>query len=272
MQKEELIKYLQEGLSYRKIGEIAGISGKAVQYWANKYDLLNYNVYKKPIYKDENQFNKIDTKEKAYIIGYSLADAYISKDSIEFGCTIADKELLQFISNYTGANLKEDCCYDPAVRHFPRARISIGNKSIITDFNKHCSSKENKHCPIINKQLERYLVQGFFDGDGCITWGRRKDRDRIWQKISFTSSLLVLEGIQKILLNQCNIATIIRPKGKEKVFVLEFASKENVLKFLDFIYPDNSFIILHRKYEKANALRLELGEFGEVPITPSEVN
>lgn len=121
---------------------------------------------------------------------------------------------------------------------------------MVIDFNKHCSSKENKHCPIISKNLERYLVQGFFDGDGCLTWGLRKDRNRIWQKISFTSSLKVLTGIQQILLKQCAISTIIRPKANENCFVLEFANKKDVLKFLNFIYPDDNFIILKENIVK----------------------
>lgn len=272
MDRELLEQYLNEGKTTREISYLIGKSRSTVLYWINKYGLTDKMKYAKPAYKNSKMFNKIDTPEKAYIIGYALADGYISDRIVEFGCCIADKELLQFISEYIGANYHEDMTYKPESRIFPHAEISIGNRDIVTDFNKHCSSKEEKHCPIISKSLERYLVQGFFDGDGCITWGRRKDRNRIWQKISFTSSLKVLEGIQQILLKQCDISTTIRPKGKEKCFVLSFANKKNVLKFLNYIYPDDSFIILKRKYEKATALRLELGENGERPTTPCEAD
>ena len=270
MDKELLEKYLEEGLTQREIAKIVGKGKSTVGYWITKYGLNDKSKYAKPKYKDPRMFNKIDTPEKAYIIGYTLADGYISDNVIEFGCCLEDKEILQFIAEYIGANYTEDLTYIPEARRFPRARIHISNSVLITDFNKHCSSKENKHCPIIPKNLEKYLVQGFFDGDGCLTWGRRKDRNRLWQKISFTSSLKVLEGIQQILLKQCAISTIIRPKSNENCFVLEFANKRDVLKFLNFIYPDDSFIILKRKYNKAQALRLELGEFGESPTTPSE--
>ena len=270
MDKELLEKYSEEGLTQREIAKIVGKGKSTVGYWITKYGLNDKSKYAKPKYKDPRMFNKIDTPEKAYIIGYTLADGYISNNAIEFGCCLADKEILQFVAEYIGANYTEDLTYIPEAKRFPRARIHIGNSALITDFNKHCSSKENKHCPIIPKNLEKYLVQGFFDGDGCLTWGRRKDRNRLWQKISFTSSLKVLEGIQQILLKQCAISTIIRPKSNENCFVLEFANKRDVLKFLNFIYPDDSFIILKRKYNKAQALRLELGEFGESPTTPSE--
>lgn len=270
MNRELLEKYLEDGLTHREIAQLTGKSRSAVGYWISKYKLNDKSKYAKPKYKDPKMFNKIDTPEKAYIIGYALADGYINNSSIEFGCCLDDKEILQFVANYIGANYREDLTYKPEARRFPRARITIGNSDLVIDFNKYCSSKENKHCPIISKNLERYLVQGFFDGDGCLTWGLRKDRNRIWQKISFTSSLKVLTGIQQILLKQCAISTIIRPKANENCFVLEFANKKDVLKFLNFIYPDDNFIILKRKYNKANALRLELGEFGERPTTPSE--
>ena len=270
MNRKLLEKYLEKGLTQQEIAKIVGKAKSTIGYWITKYGLNDKSKYKKPKYKNPKMFNKIDTPEKAYIIGYALADGYINDNVVEFGCCLEDKKILQFIAEYIGANYTEDSTYIPKTKRFPRARITIGNLDLITDFNKHCSSKENKHCPIIPKNLEKYLVQGFFDGDGCLTWGRRKDRNRLWQKISFTSSLKILEGIQQILLKQCAISTIIRPKSNENCFVLEFANREDILKFLNFIYPNDSFIILKRKYDKAQALRLELGEFGEGPTTPSQ--
>lgn len=260
--KELLIQFLLEGKSHRDIAKITGYGKSNIGYWIKKYNLTDLMKYKKPVYHNELMFNKIDTKEKAYIMGYSLADAYVNEKVIEFGCSLMDKEILDFVASIVGGQVR---IYNTSIiekRRFPRARFNIGNKKIITDFLKHGSAKEEKHIPIINKELERYLIQGFFDGDGCITWGIRQDRDRIWQKISFTSSLKLLEGIQKILIKQ-NISSTIRLKSNEKCFVLEFSSKVMVLNFLNFIYPNNNFIILKRKYNKANALRLELGEFGE---------
>lgn len=247
MNRKLLEKYLEKGLTQQEIAKIVGKAKSTIGYWITKYGLNDKSKYKKPKYKNPKMFNKIDTPEKAYIIGYALADGDINDNVVEFGCCLEDKKILQFIAEYIGANYTEDLTYIPKTKRFPRARIAIGNLDLITDFNKHCSSKENKHCPIIPKNLEKYLVQGFFDGDGCLTWGRRKDRNRLWQKISFTSSLKILEGIQQILLKQCAISTIIRPKSNENCFVLEFANREDVLKFLNFIYPNDSFIILKRK-------------------------
>ena len=52
---------------------------------------------------------------------------------------------------------------------------------------------------------------------------------------------------------------------KENCYIIEFANRKDILKFLDYIYCDN-FVVLQRKYLKAKALRLELEENGEGTI------
>ena len=80
--------------------------------------------------------------------------------------------------------------------------------------------------------------------------------------MQFTSQPKLLNGIQNILLKN-GISSSIRGRPDEDVSDLTFTAKSDVLKFLDFIYGEGDFIILNRKYIKANALRQEFGEFGE---------
>lgn len=218
--------------------------------------------YKKPNY-NENYFQNIDTKEKAYILGYTLADGYISDKTLSYGCALSDRCILDFISSEIGCVVREYHITNRKQRRFPSAKISIGNKTLIKDINKLSGGiKNDKTFPRIKKELERYMLLGFFDGDGCITWGRRKDRNRIWQKVNFTGSYKLLSAIQKHLTSK-NISSALHPKGTENCFVLELSSKKDVINILSYIYGDNDLIILRRKYEKYAALRLELGEFEE---------
>lgn len=270
MDYKELKDSLDSGLSTRQISRLFGIHRNTVSYWIHKYNLTDSMRYKKPIYIDDKMFNKIDTKQKAYILGYVLADAAVSDDCIEISCALGDVEILEFISDNVGCNIITDNTLDLKARRFPRARVVIGNKNIVTDILKHGGKKNSRRVPIVPKDLDRFLLLGFFDGDGCITWGKRKDRDRLWHKISFTSSLKLLTGVQNILINRVGISSSIKPKSGENCFVLEFANREDVVKFIDYIYPDDDFIVLNRKNKKAKALRLELDEFREHPKTLSE--
>lgn len=205
--------------------------------------------------------NKIDSKELAYTIGFICADGSIdSLNRVDIALSIKDKEILNFIGDTIGSNVHTSNIYIKAQRRFPKCRTSRKIKDILKFIGNR--KKEYRNLPIVKHDLIRYLVLGFFDGDGCITWGRRKDRNRIWQNVSFTSSFSLLEPVQKIL-ESIGISSSIKPKGTDKCFVLKISSKTDVLKFCDWLYGDGEFVILKRKFDVLRALRLELGEFGE---------
>lgn len=264
MEKEMLKNYLQEGLTNREIAKLTGKGKSTVGYWVSKHNLNEYLKYKKPEYSDLDYFNKIDTKEKAYILGFILGDGCLNNDSLEVAIALGDIEILEFIQSELNCNIQISNVLNKKKKQYPSARVNIGNQTIIRDLKRLFGGclKEDRHIPFISPKLETYLLQGFFDAEGCITWGRRKDRNRIWQKVSFTSQYKMLEGIQNILYKK-GITTRLKPKSNDNCYVIEFSAKEDVLKFLNIIYPSDNFIILKRKYNNAQALRLELGEFGE---------
>lgn len=257
---EELVNL---GKTTREIAEIVGKSRGLIQWRLAKMG-LNTKLRCANAIWNEDFFNKIDTPEKAYIIGFMLGDGAYTSNIFEVSIALKDKCVIDFISQNTGGNIRVSNTYIPEQRRFPRARLTIGNKNILRDLSKLFvfRKKEERKIPIVSERVERYLVLGFFDAEGCITWGRRKDRNRVWQKASFTSSLSLLTGIQKIMDKQ-EISTQIRPKASERCYLLEVADKKRVLSLMDYIYGDGSFVILPRKYDKAVALRRELGENGE---------
>ena len=245
-------------VSTRNAEEIVGLNHSSIAYMYSKYGLTQLsNKHKLPNYR----FEKIDTKEKAYVLGFILADSSIdNKCNVDIQVGIKDKEVLEFISSVIEAKVVDNKTYNKKSRVFPHSRTQKRIKDI-TKFTGGIK-KSTRHYPIIRKDLEPYLLQGFFDGDGCITWGYRKDRNRLWHKVSFTSSFSLLEGLQQYLFKQ-GITTKVRPKSKENCGVLEFANKRDVLKFYKLVYSDKDFIILKRKHTKYNALRLELEENDE---------
>lgn len=264
MDREKLKNYLDSGLSTRKIAKLENMGKSNVGYWVNKHELTGYMKYKKPEYTDINYFKKIDTKEKAYILGFLLGDGCLEDHMISAQIALCDKEILDFLSSELGCNVQTTNRLDKKKRIFPSAGIFIGNKTIVTNLKMLFggNKKEDRHIPIISPKLERYLLLGFFDAEGCITWGKRKDRNKLWQKITFTSQYKMLEGIQNILYKN-DIASKLRPRKDCNSYNIEFSNKDAILKFLDLIYPNDEFIVLKRKFNNAQALRLELGEFGE---------
>ena len=255
--KEHLSELLNKGFSNRKISEITGVSKSQVSYLVRKYSLQE--LYNKPKY-DTFNLDVIDSKELAYMLGFIIADANINNEIVEISVKLSDYELSDLFSIILGSKSRVDNTFNKEKRRFPRIRIIRKIKGI----NKFVGGdkKKDRNVPIISKNLEVYMIRGIFDADGCITWGFRKDRNRLWHKVSFTSSLGILTSVQKVLY-KIGISTIVRPKANEDCFVLEFANKKDIIKFYNYLYDDTSFIPLKRKFDNYNALRLELGEFRE---------
>lgn len=259
MEREKLKEYVMNGVSLRKIAETYGVSRETVRYYVHKYSFNE--LYLKP--KREHLYlDKIDTIQKAYFLGFMLADGSIdNKDMVSITTAIKDICVIEYLNTLLGVNLVIDKTFDKKNRRFPK--VTVSRK--IPDIRKFTSGrlKNDRHYPIISNELERYMLLGFFDGDGCITYGYRKDRNRLWHKISFTSSLSILTGVQQLLYKKVGISTILRKKSGEDCYILEFANKKDIVLFFNFIYPNDSFIVLGRKYDKIRALRLELEELGE---------
>lgn len=255
--KELLENFLKEGKTTREIALELEVSNTTISRYIRNYGLTN--LYKKPKYLPYH-LTKIDNKEIAYMLGFIIADSSINNEIVEISIAINDSELIKLFSSLLKVNFSKDLILIKDKRRFPRVRLIRK----ITEINKFIGKdkKKDRNVPIIPKDLEVYLIRGIFDADGCITWGYRKDRNRIWHKVSFTSSLNILISVQKVLY-KLGISTIVRPKTKEDCYVLEFANKKDILKFYNYLYADKSFIPLKRKFNKYNALRLELGEFSE---------
>lgn len=250
--KEILESFLKEGKTTREIQEFLNIkSNSTVGFWIRKYGLQN--LYNKPKYPPF-LFNSIDTKEKAYCIGFLIADGSINdKNNVEISVGIKDKELLEVFSELFGNNYKETFVKIESSRRFPRARISRKVKDILKFTGGRL--KKDRTIPIVRKDLIPFLLRGLFDADGCISWGNRNDRNKIWHHVSFASQYKILEGLQKILYN-IGITTSIMPVKNSNYFKLSFSKKEDIKKFFDYMYSnDVDFMPLKRKYEHYKALR-----------------
>lgn len=255
--KELLENFLKEGKTTREIGLILGVANTTISRYIRNYNLNN--LYSKPKYLPYH-LTKIDSKELAYMLGFIIADSSINNEIVEISVAINDSELMDLFLPLLGIKSFEDLTLVKEKRRFPRIRLVRK----IVGINKFIggNKKKDRNVPIIQKDLEVYLIRGIFDADGCITWGYRKDRNRIWHKVSFTSSLGILTSVQKVLY-KIGISTIVRPKANKDCYVLEFANKKDILKFYNYLYADDSFIPLKRKFDNYNALRLELGELSE---------
>lgn len=268
---------LLTGKSASRIAHDLNVNRRTVIYHMHALKLTQFNTHQKPTLT-EDWFDKIDTPEKAYFLGFLAGDGYFGKTNftVELSLGIKDANILEIFSQFIGCNVRYSRIVNKQQRRFPQASLSFANKrlyqSLLTKLGK--PAKEDRQLPGVSKALIPYLIRGFFDAEGMVSHGVRKN-GRNWQKVSFTSQLKMLEAVQRHLLKLADISSVIRPKTGEQCYVLEFAAKQDVIKFIDFIYnPELSNNIgLVRKQKKIALLRpnrVNSGKPAQAAI-PSEV-
>ena len=257
--KEDRLKYPVETVhqcgEYYKAGHSLTETAEkfGVPYQWVKVNLLRYG-YRQPSKKLSHQlhtpityFSKIDSHNKAYLLGWMFSDGYICKNPYGYTLGIAlqtqDKYILEFIATELGLPISKISKYKNSYKLCVNERtvcedlIALG---VVED-----KSHTEIHVPNIPEEFLNSFIAGVFDGDGCVTFKQNR-----YQSVSICSnSKSFLEEIQKIL-NKNGIPVSSVRQQKPNLHVLYVSSRnKGHIKFADFIYA-NREIRLKRKYDR----------------------
>lgn len=196
--------------------------------------------------KNENYFQAIDSEEKAYFLGFMLADGNISKKTNRICFTINDND------SYILEKFKKSINSENEVRHYKvfdnrknkynnSAVFQVSSSKIKKDLeNLGISSNKTKtfdFTKIIDNKNYNHFLRGLFDGDGHI--------NKTKTRISVISTREFLDYINLSFFKKDYL--IIGICAEKNVNRLCVQNKNDCIKFLDFIYKDAT-IFLERKY------------------------
>jgi orotate phosphoribosyltransferase-like protein len=233
------IKKLYETGKYTtEIDDLLDLRKGTSQYILNKKNIdLRHRVPKSKVGK-EDFFDCIDCEEKAYFLGYIMADANVSitnnQYSLKFHISIKDREIvdkfLKIISSSNKATVrKNSSSYYVSLTsvHMCKRLIELGV----------CPQKTGKEyvSDEISKELMNHYIRGVFDGDGITTVGKSK-------RSGFVGSTSMITHI----LRELNENLTIFEAGKNKKVVYFLGGKKFSRKLYNYMYS-NSTIWLERK-------------------------
>lgn len=259
-QKE--IQYLKDNFQSQSKREIASYLNRtpnSIQIKANKLGLKKDEKY---IY-NVDFFECINTEEKAYWLGFIMADGYINQrgTSAELGIELAIKDIehLKKFNKSINGNIEVTIRNRPD--HYIKDRLIKGSKTcsirlyrtkIVEDLKKQGITNDKTYnlvFPSFDKELTRHLIRGYFDGDGSICLNKSK---RVHQ-FNFTSaSLSFLEALRSWLYDEYKINSYISISHRDETtptYQLHIKGMTNAYEFGQFLYR-NSTIYLDRKRDK----------------------
>lgn len=226
-----------------------------------KYDTISKNIRRMGIITNphgkislnSNIFEKINTEEKAYWLGFLYADGSLYKNSkghyrFELGLQQKDLNHIEKFKKFISS--KHKIHYREATKSY---RIIFNDSKFCNDLiNLGCVPKKSlilkfpteKQVP---KELINHFIRGYFDGDGYLSKPPKE----------LTLSLLGTKEFLNCLLIYIDSSKKILKKDKRHInntfnFTL---CGNNARNFLKFIYKDST-IFLERKKELYNNLNL----------------
>jgi intein-encoded DNA endonuclease-like protein len=239
-----ILNLLQEWLKTKKHIKKTAIvfntdPGKLSKYIvAQGHNLLTFNPH---------VFNKINTEEQAYWLGFLFADGNIdeNRNALELSLQISDKEHLEKFYKFL------DCQRDVKTDSY-RCRTSLTHKDLIKDLvNIGCTSRKSLSIqfPILPKKLRKHFIRGYFDGDGSITKSLKSDILYTSVNIASGSQEFVKEIVS--IFNEETKSNCKQTGHKSKSSNIHLVCLKNTLckSFLNWLYKDAN-IYMQRKYER----------------------
>lgn len=161
-----------------QMAKFLGCSVPTIRYWRDRHGLPRSTANPGGIRwkTDRNFFAQIDTPEKAYVLGFIVADGTIAKSgkSISLVVKESDASILQAIADAAGcdAPLHPKVArggWGPAERR--QMALHLSGRKLVSDLAALgvCPNKTlTATFPAIPSHLECHLVRGLWDGDGWV--------------------------------------------------------------------------------------------------------
>lgn len=219
----------------------------------NDVKILNLSQLKQLDYpRDSNYFEKIDSKDKAYWLGFLYADGYISQSNeIRINLTKKDEEHLQKFYDAIKAT-NHSIKYSQKVvkgKTYHTAYCNIRDKKMVEDLVK-LGCVNNKSL-ILTFPTERqvpmlylsHFIRGYFDGDGSIHYTQSGKAKTPNYRINFLGTKDMLLNIRKYF-NKEKISL----EKRGKIYSFSINGNRQIESVLEKIYENSTEEIeLNRK-------------------------
>lgn len=211
-------------------------------------DVRSYRISQK---FNQNFFEKIDTEEKAYWLGFLFADGnvFIKRATHRVSINIQKQDVIHLSKWHKsiGSCQNITSCGDMvrSIHHSQKMcddLIQLGcvpRKSLTLKF------------PDLDSSLVKHFVRGYFDGDGCIYWHHNKNQNKGGIRLSFVGTDIFLNHLQwEVLFTLGSAYKEIQPTGNNKIaFQLIIGGYQEAQKITSWMY-NGANIFLDRKYQK----------------------
>ena len=196
-------------------------------------------------------FDNIDSNEKAYWLGFIIADGYVNDDKNMLRIKIGDKDknhLIKFINFLDGdiSMLKSEIHNTTGNVEWYVSTYAPQIRNALKDLKVEQAKSGKEKIPPIEEKHYRDFIRGLWDGDGFI----RESLDGI----GLVGSYECLSFVQSIFEKELNVKPL-KIYSHYNTYKIEYRStKKAIPLILNYLYQDKD-VALDRKMELANQIK-----------------
>jgi len=254
IEKSEILNQRKLGATEKQISSKFDISLR--QY----YNLLKLNKVEKKnkvvrYNFDENYFESIDTEDKAYFLGFIVADGSVNSISNVIQITQREPDILYEFKRYI--KYEGDLIKSKNRDVFDIKISSSKMKSDLLKLGISSNKTMSVNYPSIPENLQSHFMRGVFDGDGCVSihHDKRDNSDRGQVNICSGSFEFIKEYVDNMV-RYCGVKknNIRQPKGT--YYVIDWGGLSDVESFYEFLYKDANIFLKRKKetYDKVMSI------------------
>ena len=250
---DEIIHYYSvQGNSVSKIAKIYSCNPSVIRRILVQHGIeIRKNDFYSAKSFDKDFFKRIDSEEKAYLLGFIYADGCVSNNTFSIKLSIKDLDLLVKIKEILSSSHK-------IVTHENKSGYGIGNISCCLAINNSELAEDlislgvfrNKSKTLkfptenqVPKSLINHFIRGYFDGDGSVHGSIKYPCISIFGTQDFLSG--VMESFKEIIPTK---SSIYKYKNKD-IYYISLGGHNQILKIYQYFYKEAS-IFLGRKKDR----------------------
>ena len=239
--EQEVITRYKNGESCQVIADSFKVTFHTISNILEKNNIARNNKYKN-INLNENYFEKIDSNDKAYFLGFMLTDSNVSlnENIIRLSLSSKDEEILNIFKEKTGNENK--ICIREDERHSERT-FQLKSKKWKDDLAKYGIVPQKtfiSEMPILSADMMPHLIRGMIDGDGWISFNSHQ--------IGFCGNEKTVHQLKEYLVKTLNVYDVKIIHARENLWQVTWASQTDIEKIGNYIYQNKDNCFLSRKY------------------------
>lgn len=186
--KDVILKEHSEGKTLKEICSVVGFYPDKISKYLKSFG-LKPNCNNKTKWVNEHYFDEIDSEEKAYILGFFIADGCIREEydkrdgrigtRLCFSNSVDDAEIIEYIHNVLCPHNKIQYVHNTvgAKNRKPQMSLQWTSRTMVKDLKEIFGIVPRKTFDVtyvfpfekVGKEYHKDFIRGFIDGDGTIS-------------------------------------------------------------------------------------------------------